>query len=176
MIEIDWRKRIPKTWESYKIWITYFIASKILMVKFVVISGSCVTTAERYHVNIYHTAMALLASTHFILTRYNSSYTYRPITSSHGLQRLINFSLDHVISHMLFMCDRIYENRPYRHKKWNPIDCWLLNLHSCTPATHRPPPPHLTPTRPPTPYNVPFLILQSLWKNWVAQKPAVLAS
>ena len=29
-------------------------------------------------------------------------------------------------------CDWIYENRPYRHKKWNPIYCWLLNLHSCT--------------------------------------------
>ena len=59
---------------------------------------------RRSYITIYHTAMALLASTHFILTRYNSSYGYRLITSSHGLLRLINFSLDHVIPHMLFMC------------------------------------------------------------------------
>ena len=32
----------------------------------------------------------------------------------------------------LLICDWIYENRPYWHKKWNPIYCWLLNLHSCT--------------------------------------------
>ena len=24
------------------------------------------------------------------------------------------------------ICDWIYENHPYRHKKWNPIYCWLL--------------------------------------------------
>ena len=58
---------------------------------------------RRSHITIYHTAMALLASTHFILTRYNSSCGYRLITSSHGLLRLINFSLDHVIPRMLLI-------------------------------------------------------------------------
>ena len=57
---------------------------------------------------IYHTAMALLPSIHFILTRYNSSCRYWPITSSHGPQRLINFSLDHVIPRLLFMITTIY--------------------------------------------------------------------
>ena len=54
-------------------------------------------------ITIYHTALALLASTYFILTRYNSSCRYRLITSSHGLLRLINLSLDHMIPRMLFM-------------------------------------------------------------------------
>ena len=30
------------------------------------------------------------------------------------------------------ICDWIYENRPYWHKKWNPVYCWLLNLHNNT--------------------------------------------
>ena len=29
-------------------------------------------------------------------------------------------------------CDWIYENHPYWHKKWNPIYCWSLSLHSWT--------------------------------------------
>ena len=84
------------------------------------------------HITIYHTTVALLASTHFILTRYNASCRYQPITSSQELQRLINFSLDHVIPCMLILCMNGFTNSPQRHKRWNPIYCRLLNLHSCT--------------------------------------------
>ena len=42
-------------------------------------------------------------------------------------------------------------------------------------ASHPPPPPAPSPSHPPTPYNVPSVILEWFWKK-VAQKPAVLAS
>ena len=47
-------------------------------------------------------------------------------TSTWGLVCVVTHSL----TWTSYMCDWIYENRPYWHKKWNPIYCWLLNLHS----------------------------------------------
>ena len=53
--------------------------------------------------------------------------------------------------------------------------CHLLNTQHCClcpygsfgppPASHPPPPPTPPPSHPPTPYNVPSVILQSLWKK-----------
>ena len=185
--------------------------------------------------------MALLASTHLILTRYNSSCGYRLITSSHGLLRLINFFWT-TWSHLCYLCvtgftkivligtrNEIHFIADYwtytlalpkntKHiaidgqvcfywrliadpikPPWcntetvGPVDgtnkdvtgarllpttvstCpvdWVPFCHSlktqhcclCPYGSFNPPPPP-TPPPPTHPYNMPFLILQSLWKK-----------
>ena len=52
-----------------------------------------------------------------VLKTHIQSPNYLPIIRNH---------IQHTI------CDWMYENHPYRHKKWNSIYCWLLNLLSST--------------------------------------------
>ena len=50
----------------------------------------------------------------------------------HSQHKSVKIIITKSIYFAFIKCDWIYENRPYRHKKWNPFYSWLLNLHSCT--------------------------------------------
>ena len=63
------------------------------------------------HITTYHIAMALLASAHLVLTCHDYIFNCRPPTSIYDPTRANTFSLDHVISRGLFICDWICKNR-----------------------------------------------------------------